>query len=259
MIQHWKATLCLWLIFLPRNKNLVGLTYSYGHTHRNAGLAFRAMHNYYYFLIGMCLGDSREKKATATAEVVHSAASSVLSHLPAVAPGVHCAHCHHCFCLPRWAHPQWLLPLPPWPGRPERTCPSIFNTLPQGQRRVVTPRAGLRLGATSQDDHLSTSHLCLELHWISLSQTSSLVSRSPGLLCLSLLITDDKVVDETRGLVTFIPGYMRCVQFLKMYLTCERTKISPGIFKDLIIYSMIHELGNIWAFISRKWVGQGSY
>lgn len=84
---------------------------------------------------------------------------------------------------------------------------------------MVTPRAGLRLGATSQDDHLSTSHLCLELHWISLSQTSSLVSRSPGLLCLSLLITDDKVVDETRGLVTFIPGYMRCVQFLKMYLT----------------------------------------
>lgn len=70
----------------------------------------------------------------------------------------------------------------------------------------MTSEAGLRPGATLQQDHLSASCFRLELYWIFLSQMPSNVCRFPesssGLLCLSLLSTDDKTVDETRGLVT---------------------------------------------------------
>lgn len=55
-------------------------------------------------------------------------------------------------------------------------------------------------------------HSRLELPWISLPQMPSNVCSSPecssGLLCLSLLNRGDKMVDETRGLVTSVFGDM---------------------------------------------------
>lgn len=98
---------------------------------------------------------------------------------------------------------------------------------PEGQRRVAS-RTGLRLGATSQHNHLSTLHFAVELHWFSLSQMPSSVHVSPkvssGLLYLSLLNTDNKMVDETRGLVTLVPRDTRCRQYMCNFSTCTWPK-----------------------------------
>lgn len=110
-------------------------------------------------------------------------------------------------CLP-WAR----LARKPSPSRGSQL--SIFKALAllpkRGLSHMMTSRAGLRLGATSQGDHLLTFHFGLELCWISLSQMPSSVCSSPSLLCVSLLNTDDKMTDETRVLVTLVPGNTRC-------------------------------------------------
>lgn len=66
-------------------------------------------------------------------------------------------------------------------------------------------------------------HSSLQLHWISLPQMPSNVCSSPesssGLLCLSLLNTGDKMVDETRGLVTSAFGDTRCRGYMCNFLT----------------------------------------
>lgn len=53
---------------------------------------------------------------------------------------------------------------------------------------------------------------------VCVSQMPSSVFRSPegssGLLCLSLLNTDDNVVDETGDLIILAPGDMRCRQYV---------------------------------------------
>ena len=100
-------------------------------------------------------GGQRDQNVTSAEGVVHPVVSSVLSHLLAVTPG--CVLCSD--PLTQLTH-SFLLRLPqPWPARKFNHSRdselSIFNG-PKGQRHLVTSKAGLRLGATSQQDHLST-------------------------------------------------------------------------------------------------------
>lgn len=60
-------------------RNPAAYSHRYGCTHR-CGPAFRVMHNY-YFSIGV-FGVQGDKKATSAEGVVHTTASSILSHLP---------------------------------------------------------------------------------------------------------------------------------------------------------------------------------
>ena len=165
----------------------------------------------------------RDQKVTSAEGVVHPVVSSVLSHLLAVTSG--CVLCSD--PLTQLTH-RVSSSASLRPGQPGSSATA--ETLSWASSMAQRPEAlGDIQGRSEAWGHFTAGpsfylgHSSLELHWISLPQMPSNVCSSPegssGLLCLSLWNTGDKIVDETRGLVTSVLGDMRCRGYMCNFLT----------------------------------------
>lgn len=196
-------------------RNLAEHTHRYGCTHRR-GPAFRVMSSYLFLSWSVFLRD----EGTSAKGVVHTEASSVLSHLPASPLGI------------RYSSAFLSSPteLPPCPLPQACLARKSSHSSKAWDEHLHWPRRSEAEGDISGPlhDHFSTLYFGLERHWVSLSQMPSSVwglLKDPLVYCLSLLNTDDEMVGETRGLVMLVPDDRRCRRSVCHFSTCMWPKL----------------------------------
>lgn len=214
-----KATYVCYLCFSSGTKKS-GRTYTQVRMYTQAWACLQSYEQLFIFKLECVFEGWGDKKATSAKGVVHTEASSVLSHLPASPLGI------------RYSSAFLSSPteLPPCPLPQACLTRKSSHSSKAWDEHLHWPRRSEAEGDISGPlhDHFSTLYFGLERHWVSLSQMPSSVwglLKDPLVYCLSLLNTDDEMVGETRGLVMLVPDDRRCRRSVCHFSTCMWPKL----------------------------------